>query len=673
MSIFGRDKNEDADRKPVFTPAPPEVDKRIKRGRRKIRETSAKRRLCQLFLSGDVYSYLDSGGALQMLATAPGVRNGKPAHRIRNRHNFIRPIVDAKVSSSTSRPPGYEVNPTGTDPKVVAGAHLAGKIATMGYETWYLREARITAAELAIGGGGRAYGLPYFDNMVGPFVQMQDEETGAVELVGEGEIKVMIFSGNEVGWEPGVEFFHSRWYFAETARPISEVQAMPDFIGGALGADAYTGDQPSDVPTVDSVLVTYYFERPCPDYPQGRMLTIANGRQILPESAYPLVKDGVVLDKPCLHELVYRNTDDDLGLTWELIDFQRTAQDCYNKIVELKNRALNLRLLAPVGSLPKGPPTDEPGGITYFNPVGGYRPEFEKAPDPNILQHLMAILERTLNDMRYVAADADIQAAPNVAANALQAVSQQAASRWSQFIGNLARWDADIASHCLLLAQEHYTEQRVLKVRGRYGWEPEAQFKGVDIMGQIDVRVNPSTIETQSRTAILQQLAWIQANFPGYLRPEVAIDIVMTGTSPESVIERFEHDKARANLIIQNIRTGTVMDMGWSQHTDPMTGENMDVPAWMPREFDDVEIQLWVLESWLKTDDFARLSEDLQAVAMLVYQGMKSIEAQQQAQAAMAQTAQAEELGATNAAKPQPQEGKPMPSTPNPAAEEAPE
>jgi hypothetical protein len=101
------------------------------------------------------------------------------------------------------------------------------------------------------------------------------------------------------------------------------------------------------------VMVTEYFERPCPKYPEGRCMTFAAGKPIVDYrridpmatecgGAYPLRgADGEVLDEPVLHELVYRTDAEDgsdLGLTWALIDFQRTAQDIYNKMLEFKNR-----------------------------------------------------------------------------------------------------------------------------------------------------------------------------------------------------------------------------------------------------------------------------------------------------------------------------------------------
>jgi hypothetical protein len=51
-----------------------------------------------------------------------------------------------------------------------------------------------------------------------------------------------------------------------------------------------------------------------------------------PWQDYPLKDaDGTVLDEPLLHRLVYTHDpddDDDLGLTWQLIDFELAAQDC---------------------------------------------------------------------------------------------------------------------------------------------------------------------------------------------------------------------------------------------------------------------------------------------------------------------------------------------------------
>lgn len=652
-------------------PVPVLVEERIRRAKAGLDDNGMrhKRRLCQLFLEGDVYTYLDNQNLLNRVDTAPGVRSGKPAHRVRNRYNFIRPMVDAKVSSSTTRVPGYEIYPTTTDPEDLAAARLSEKLSRMGYEKWGVRDARVKAATIAIGAGGRAFSLPYFDPNIGPFHEVRQPD-GTSKFVGEGEIKVLILNGNEVMWQDGTAFRDSRYYVVRTARPISEVQTMDGFYGMKLTPDASTADVPQDKPMRDLVMVTMYFERPCAKYPQGRMLTIANDMQIAPEGPYPMMHNGEVLDEPCLHELSYRmspDDSDDLGLTWELIDFQKTLQDIYNKIIEIKNRGLNLRMMAPTGSLKKSH-DDVPGGIDFYDPIGGFKPEWEPGPNPNLIGQLLNVFDRVFNDMKYVAADNDVSAAPNVAQGAIQAEVQATTNRWSQFLSSFARFDSETMRHCIMLAQEYYIETRVLKVQGRLGWEPVSDFKGADIMGQVDVTVNPATIETHTPQAVMAKLAWIQANFPGFIRPEIAIEIAMNGSSPESVIEDFENDKGRVNRIVQQILDGTIMDMPSRIDLDPMTQQPKVMPGWMPRPFDNIDVQMYVYEGWLKSQDADRLPPHLHDVAMTIYDGMKSLQAMQQAQAAAAEAAQAMALGQTNAAKPGDGQ-KPMPSTPSPVVQ----
>ena len=64
-----------------------------------MKQDAAKRRLCIRFERGDTWWYIDERqrlNATQTVTTAMG--GGKPPHRIRNTFNFIRPIVEDKVS-----------------------------------------------------------------------------------------------------------------------------------------------------------------------------------------------------------------------------------------------------------------------------------------------------------------------------------------------------------------------------------------------------------------------------------------------------------------------------------------------------------------------------------------------------------------------------------------------
>lgn len=642
------------------TQIPPGVELRMRRGREEMLRDAPKRRLCQRFEKGDHYWYLDFQGKLQSQDTVTRPNGtGKPPHRVRNSYNFIRPMVSAKVSNATLKVPGYEVIPSTTDPEDASAARIAEKVATYGYDQWNLRKVRVKGVRLAIGGGGAAYALPYFDSNVGPYTEVLNEETGEVENVGQGEIKVFVFDGNQVYWEAGADFDESPFWAVERAQPVDHVQDRPGFFNGLkLVPDATTSDLPTERRGDNLVIVTEFFERPCPKYPDGRYIVMANGQVICPIEPYPLRDpDGSVVDEPVLHRLQYTlglDKDDDLGLTWQLIDSQRTIEDCLNKLVEWKNRCLNPKMKAPVGSIVT-PPDDTPGAVVYYNPVMGEKPEWETPPQ--IPQSLFQIFDVTRDVMREIAGDEQIDAAPDVAARTVQQVIEQSQARWAYFLAALAEWDSQIMRHCLTLVQLHYTEPRLLKIKGRMGPERLPDFQGADLMGQVDVRVNPRSLEVQSQKQVVDRtLAFADR---GWLSPQAAMGIINGGTA-EKLGESYELDVAKANQVIAKIRDGSVMQIPNRLETNPVTGQLEEIPGWMPRDgIDNTEIWKAVLSDWMKTEDWDRLPPQQQEVGNLIFKGLLQIEALEQARMMAAQTAQAEQQGMNNAAKEQ--QAKPSP------------
>jgi hypothetical protein len=507
---------------PIFRPPsaplpkviPTDVKLKIDRGRKAMMADAAKRRLCMRFRRGDTYWFVEGTNGLTAQSTADNTVGGvrKPNHRIRNRYDFLGPIIDAKVSASTQKIPSYEINPSNGDQAASDAAEVSQKVALYGYDQWRVRNATTKTVDLAIGGGGVGYALPYFDPNVGPYTQVGNE------WVGRGDVKVLHLSGNQAYGDAGVDFDDSRFYVIERARPLDEVREIPGFVDDdkkKLQPDASTSDIPTDRDSSDDlVMVSEFFERPCPKYPEGRCMTFANSRPIVdyreipdcPEDwtdwwgPYPLQDtDGQILDEPILHRLVYRHdadTDRDLGLTWRLIDFQRTAQDIYNKMLEYKNRGLNPQMLARINSLLTGP-DDVPGAVRYYQ--GEQEPKWQDSPPPQILTALMSMLERTVQDMRDVAADFSFEVASNVATGTVQQGIEQSQNKWQSFLGDLADWHSRVMRHCLLLTARHYSEPRLIAINGRFGPERIDNFLGAHLMGQVNVRVSPDSLVARSR------------------------------------------------------------------------------------------------------------------------------------------------------------------------------
>jgi hypothetical protein len=140
-----------------------------------------------------------------------------------------------------------------------------------------------------------------------------------------------------------------------------------------------------------------------------------------------------VVDEPVIHRISYtvNPEGDDLGLMEHLIDLSRTIDDCWNKLLEWKNRCLMPQMIAPVGSQFRTR-TDIPGFVYRY---AGRRPQAGVGATPAVPRELFDMLDLAIEHMRAIAADIDVQPDPNLAAKTANAAIEQAQARWQSFHG----------------------------------------------------------------------------------------------------------------------------------------------------------------------------------------------------------------------------------------------
>lgn len=637
---------------PDGPPVDPKVELKIRRGRDAMKKDAPQRKLSFCFWRGEHYAWINEKNTLVFDSTVTHAGGGgKPRHRVRQKRNFIHAIVEDKVSTATRRTPSYDISPATTDPEDAAAARLAGKVAVYGYDKWGVRRARVKCVTNALV-AGEGFAMPYFDPNVGPFRPVVTED-GEPKVVGEGEIKIRVFDGNQVFWEEGCDFDDSPWHAIEEARPIDEVENYPGYYGGRLAPDANTSDNPTARRGDHLVLVTEYFERPTRQHVEGRRLIIANGKVICREESYPCRSpEGTVVDEPVLHRLSYTvdpGKDRDRGLVEHLIDAQRTLNDCVNKQVEWKNRCLNPRMVARKGSLLTRP-DDTPGGVDYY--VGNEKPTWETVPQ--IPAELFRMVEDAKQAMREISASAEVAAQPDVAARTVQAVLERSDAQWASFLNDLAEFDSRLMRHCLYLVQKHYTEDRTLKIRGRYGWETVADFQGAQMRGQADVRVLPDSLEPLTRQGRMDRVRFMVESFPGQVKPEQAMAALAGGTA-ENLIQGYELHVARAHSMIQTLKGGPDV-------FEQMLPQPDGTPGWMPRKQDNIDVHKQVVGEYMTTSDYDLLPPEVKEAFNLYYDGLVLLEQQAAFEAQQLQTMMAEQQGMQNAAKPQ--GPKAMPSKP---------
>lgn len=674
---------------------PKELLEKIKRGRERMESDAPKRNECLEFWRGNQYCSVNSNNNLTYQATVSNVDGGgKPRHRMRTVRNIILDVVAHEVSAATQRTPSYECNPSTTDPEDISAARLSERVALYGYDQWrLLRATQNTVTYAVVADEGFAW--PYWDSTIGPYIQGN---------VGQGDIRVRVFGGNQVFWEPGVNFDESRWHAVEQAMDPKDIEEMDGYEGGKLIPDASSGDKTTkDTPQqAKLVMVTDYLERPSPSNPIGAWITIANGKRIQPDRPYPcLDAENNVLDEPVLHRLSYfsdPDNDRDMGLVRHLLDPQRTVNDATNKQLEWKNLALNPQVFIINGILDQ-PITDEPG-IQYNVQALSGDAGIKFRDVPAVPRELQEMKDDGVKDIARIAAQNDVPTQVE-AGKAIAALLDRDQSRRLNFLANLAEFHSRLMRHCLYLVQRHYTEERLLKIRGEESdFEVIRDFLGAQLRGQADVRVYPSSLEPQTRQAIeAQVLAYADRM---WISPEEAMAAINNG-SARALIRKTELNIARARLIIQKIKDGpefifnsaprqafpgeldpvpqtdpmgnpiTQIDPMTGMEVpvmgppiDPMTGEvQTTVPGWMPRPFDNVGVHMAVFEDFMMSAVYDDLEPGMQEATNAYYEALLSLKAKHAAEQQAEDAAMAQELGAANATRP-PTSGQPsMPSPDN--------
>lgn len=634
--------------------APQNVLDRVRRGRTRMRKSAAKRNECLSFWRGNHYAYVDDKDQLRFLPTATSIGGGgKEPWRVRQTRNLLTPIVRKEVSAATQRVPSYDVAPSSSDPEDISAARVASQVALYLYEAADVRRAMVDLVTYAVV-ADEGFAWPYWDTNQGPFI----DGTGT-RL---GEVAIRVYGRNEVIWEPGLRFHESPWHAVEQARDVNEVQALPGYIGPKkLEPDADVGEGPTHEKKRQAenlVLVTDFLERPCAQYPKGKWRTLAAGQEILEARDYPTAGVKGMEDYPVLHKLSYiidPDSDTDQGLVRHLLDAVRTVDDCTNKQVELKNHALVPQLLAPKGSL-RTQPTSEPGQVIYYEPTGGQVPQWRPAPDAGLLDSLQKIKAEAREDLQYISSQNDLPGG-DVSGDALQVRIENDQSTRQEFFANVAGVHSSVMRHMLALTQMHYTEPRLVQINGRFGPDRIEDFKGASLRNQIDVRVFPGSIEPRTRQSIEKKVMTL------YQLQLISKEQALAGLNGgvgERLVDSYELDVGRANLMIQKLRQGVEVVMAEPDYFDSITGQ--EVPGYMPRRNDNERVWKAVWSDFLKLPEFDRLNAEQKEVAYQIYDGLEMLEMQKAAQAAQAQAAQAEQLGASNAAKPQ--APPPMPSLP---------
>lgn len=307
-----------------------------------------------------------------------------------------------------------------------------------------------------------------------------------------------------------------------------------------------------------NVLVLECWVRPnvMKDMPEGGMYVVAGNRIVYGESGWPF-EHGMF---PFAHighvqsGKFYRDST-----IVDLIPLQREYNRTRGQIIEAKNRMAKPQLAAELGSIDPTKVTSEPGQIIL------YRPGFQ-APQPIPLQSLPSYVleeqERIKSDMDEISGQHEVsrgQAPPGVtAATAISYLQEQDESKLSYTYDSIEEATEKVAYMSLNYVKQFWDTARQIKVTGADGSFDVLAFKGSDLHGNTDIRVEAGSALPTSKAA--KQAFIMDLMKMGFIDPQKGLEVMEIG-GINKIYEQVQTDVRQAqreNLRMAQAVTGII-------------------------------------------------------------------------------------------------------------------
>jgi hypothetical protein len=282
------------------------------------------------------------------------------------------------------------------------------------------------------------------------------------------------------------------------------------------------------------------------------------------------------------------------------------------------------QLLAAKGSIDATKITSEPGQVLYYK-VGLPKPE--PLPLQNLPPYVMDELGRLYTDLENISGQHEVsrgQVPTGVTAGtAIAFLSEQDDAKLVPQVRSLEAAIEKMAHQMLSLANQYWQTDRIIKVVGRDGSFNSQIFKGSDLRGNTDVRVEAGSAMAGSkagRQAFIMDLMKMQ-----FVPPDIGLEMLELG-NVNALYERVKVDERQAQrenlkmIALPEEITAEYLDNRGAWETmggmDPATSEQI-MPPMLPiptNSFDDHGKHIDAHNRFRKSQSYEQLDDAHKAV-----------------------------------------------------------
>jgi hypothetical protein len=186
---------------------------------------------------------------------------------------------------------------------------------------------------------------------------------------------------------------------------------------------------------------------------------------------------------------------------------QKELNNLVSKVAMHANLTLKPQMVAPIGSL-RQRLTDEPGIVLEYAPIQGLAPEWRQMPSlPGYVFEYVQQIQQRLDRLFNLMPSERSQLPARADSGQLLDLMQEAVS--DQIAPEIARMEIALARAGMLmvaLAQQYYSEDRLITIQGPGGSTQAIKFKNADIKGGFSFHAEAGSGLPRTRAGQTQQI-----------------------------------------------------------------------------------------------------------------------------------------------------------------------
>lgn len=504
-----------------------------------------------------------------------------PPWRVRQVVNRIRPIIRTELAKLTSQKPSASVIPSSSEDKDMFAAQAGEQI----WESMYSGKNIQGALKQALWWTcitGTGYVKTYWDGSKQDVVSGQP---GDICYDPETPFHILVPDLREENLENQPFLIHSstrtpEWVNMRYKRTLDGREVAPNSkSNNEILDDAFLNLIGSNNDDPNSVLIHEVFIKPgaIPKWPNGAMFTVSEDMVLQYFDHYPYSHNEFCVAK-FDHIPTGRFYSDSVIV--DLIPIQREYNRTRSQIIEAKNRMAKPQLSAPAGSIDVKKMTTEPGQVIEYKP--GFTPP-QPIPLQPIPNYVLQEIQQLQQDMDDISGQHEVSKGgvpPGVtAATAISYLQEQDDTMLVTTIDCVEKGVEKIARHTLSYVGQYWDIPRLVKITGTDGSFDSAMFKGSQLNGNTDIRVEAGSALPTSKAA--KQALIMDFMKLGFIDPPTGMQVLEMGGITK-LYEAVQIDQAQArreNLKMANLDPKMIMqDMQQKSAVaqgapDPATGQ----------------------------------------------------------------------------------------------------